>query len=508
MKLNKSIIFTSILVFGGLFQSCEKFYDVNEDLSNIKEVPTSNILPSITVNVGYLGGSDLFRYSGLIMQQFSGQTTNTSQTFKEYERYNINNSDVNNQWSAIYSNILADIARIIPQAEAEGSPHYAGVAKILKAYVFQVTVDAWGDIPYSEASKFAENLYPKYDDDEAIYLDLIKTIDAGIVNINATSSVFEPNQNTTIYAGSNWANVKTNWIKFANTLKLRIYLHYSQKNHALATSQITALINSGAVFMTSNTDNFQMRFLAEAGRQNPINSIEGGQFRNAFFPNRTIVNMMNAKSDPRRSSFFVPFPYNSSPVTYKGASVLDNSSVAYSRLNTYLKGNATVNTVVVNTDGSIKDGSITWSGNSPTRLLTFSEYNFIRAEAALTLSAPGDAQTFYEAGIRSSMAESGVIDATIVGAYVNSNGTLTGTNAQKLEQIINEKFVANFGVLMESWTDWRRTGYPAITPLPISTAVYDKIPRILFYPLSETSTNPNAPVRADMLQRVFWDTRQ
>ena len=61
---------------------------------------------------------------------------------------------------------------------------------------------------------------------------------------------------------------------------------------------------------------------------------------------------------------------------------------------------------------------------------------------------------------------------------------------------------------MESWTDWRRTGYPAITPLPVSVAVYDKIPRILFYPLSETSTNPNAPVRADMLQRVFWDTRQ
>ncbi|MCY1554318.1 hypothetical protein D9M68_908830 [compost metagenome] len=67
--------------------------------------------------------------------------------------------------------------------------------------------------------------------------------------------------------------------------------------------------------MTSNADNFAMKFLAEAGRQNPINSIEGGQFRNAFFPNRTIVDMMNAKSDPRRPSYFVPFPYNSSPTT-------------------------------------------------------------------------------------------------------------------------------------------------------------------------------------------------
>lgn len=174
MKFNKKVIYTGALVLGCLFHSCEKFYDVNEDPSNVKEAPIAQILPSITVNVGYLGASDLFRYSGLMMQQFSGQTTNTSQTFKEYERYNINNSDVNNQWSSIYATILADIAKIIPQAEKEGSPHYAGVAKLLKAYVFQVTVDAWGDVPYSEASKFAENLYPKYDDDEAIYKDLIR----------------------------------------------------------------------------------------------------------------------------------------------------------------------------------------------------------------------------------------------------------------------------------------------------------------------------------------------
>jgi hypothetical protein len=504
MKFYKYATCIGLLVCSSSFYSCEKFYDVNESPNNVKDAPIANILPSITVNVGYLGASDLFRYSGLIMQQFSGQTTNPSQTFKEYERYNINNSDVNNQWSSIYATILADISKIIPLAESGGSPHYAGVAKILKAYVYQITVDAWGDIPYSEATKFSENLYPKYDDDEQIYKDLIKTIDAGIVDINAPTSILDPNQNTTIYFGK-WADVKVNWIKFANTLKLRIYLHYSQKDPAFANSQITALINSGAQFMTSNADNFQMKFLAEAGRQNPINSIEGGQFRNAFFPNKTIVNMMNAKLDPRRSSYFVPFPYNSSPANYKGASVLDNASVAYSRLNTFLKGDATINTIAMNPDGSLKDGSITWAGNSSAKLLSFAEYNFIRAEAAL-LGAPGDAQIFFEAGIRASLEESNV-GLTVANTYVSANGTLSGSNAAKLEQIINEKFVANFGVVMEPWTDWRRTGFPAITPLPISVAVYDKIPRVIIYPLSEKSTNPNVPTRIDMLQRVFWDTR-
>lgn len=505
MKLYKYATCIGLLLTTTTFYSCEKFYDVNESPNNVKEAPIENILPAITVNVGYLGGSDLLRYSGLIMQQFSGQTTNTSNTFLLYERYNINNSDVNNQWSTIYANLLGDIAKIIPLAEKGGSPHYAGVAKLLKAYTYQLTVDAWGDVPYSEASQFGENLYPKYDDDEQIYKELIKTIDAGIADINAPTSVLSPGKSSTIYPGD-WANVKSNWIKFANTLKLRIYLHYSQKDPAFSTSQITALVNSGAQFMASNADNFGMKFLAEAARQNPLSSIEGGQFRNAFFPNKTIVDMMNAKADPRRPSYFVPFPYNSSPATYKGASALDNASVAYSRLNTFLKGDATINTVTILPDGSITDASITWAGNSSTKLLNFAEYNFIRAEAALN-GAPGDAQAFFEAGIRASLAESNV-SAANANTYVAANGTLAGTNAQKLEQIINEKFVANFGVVMEPWTDWRRTGYPKISPLPISVAVYDQIPRTIIYPLSEKSTNPNAPERTNMLQRVFWDTRQ
>lgn len=503
MKFSYKIILAGLLIGGVLSGSCKKFFDVNTDPTNIKDAPINTILPSITVNVGYLGASDLFRYSNLIVQQFSGQTTNTSQTFKEYERYNINNSDVNNQWSQLYATILADISRIIPAAEEASSPHYAGVARLLKSYVYQLIVDAWGDVPYSEASLFGSNLYPKYDKAEDIYLDLIKTIDTAITNINAPSSVFEPDQSTTIYKGS-WATTKNAWLRFANTLKLRLYIHYTKKDPSYATTQITALVNSGGPFMESNADNFKMDFLAEAGRQNPINSIEGGQFRNAFFPNRFIVDLMNNNADPRRPSYFVPFPYNSSPANYKGASVLDNSSVAYSRLNTFLKGTASIGNVVINADGSITDGSITWSGNAPTRLLTFAEYNFIRAEAALILGAPGDPQQFFEAGIRASMNEAGVSSAD-ANAYVSAKGTLAGSNQQKLEQIINEKFVANFGVVMEPWNDWRRTGYPAIQPLPISVAVYNEIPRSIVYPLSETNSNPNTPKRTDLLQRVFWD---
>ncbi len=506
MKLNKTIPI-ALLLASLAFPACDDFYDINEDPNNIKEARASEILPSATISIGYMGASDLMRYSNLIMQQFSGHGPVVNNTFTNYERYFITDSDVNNLWNSIYATILSDLEQLIIVSTENQSPHYTGVAKILKAYTYQVTVDAWGDVPFSEASKFGAILYPKYDDDAAIYPELIKLLDEGIADINSPSSVLEPNSFTTIYPGSSWANSKVQWERFANTLKLRIFLHYSQVDPAFASQQINALVSSGAEFMQSTDDNFEMMFSAEPQRQNPIASIEGGQFRNQFFPNRTIVNLMNDKADPRRASYFVAFPYNSD--SYKGATILDvEPSSAYSRLHSYLKGTpSAVNPEKVNSNGTLNDGAITYGGDAPSRLLTFAEYNFIRAEAALTLGAPGDAAEFFKAGISASMDDASVTQAKAA-AYLLAHGTLTGSNEEKLAQIITEKYIANFGVVMEPWNDWRRTGYPAITPMPMPLAIYDQIPRSLFYPVSEVTSNPNIDQKQTMLNRVFWDVRQ
>lgn len=497
-----------LFVWVMLCVSCKKYLSVNDDPNNIKSVPVSQILPSVAVNIGYMGVSDLFRYSLMMMQQFSAQgPVSSGNTFKEYERYNINSSDLNGQWNTIFGTIVSDLELMINQAGQTASPHYAGVGKLLKAYVYQVAVDGWGDLPYSEAAKFNSVLYPKFDDDADIYTDLIKLIDAGVADINAATSALEPNVNTTFYANSTWTAAKGQWLKFANTLKLRLLLHYSKKDPGFAAQQITALVGSGAAFLASTADNFQMLFLSESGRQTPVASIEGGQFKNQFFPHKTIVDMMNAKADPRRASYFVPFPYNSNPAAYKGASILDaTASAAYSRIHTYLKGTATVTASLINNDGTLKDGAITYGGNAPARLLTYAEYNFMRAEAALTMGTAGDPQSFYQEGIRASMKDAGVAQADI-DKYAQANGTLSGTIQQKLEQIINEKYIANYGVVMEPWTDYRRTGYPAIRPLTKPTAIYDEIPRSLPYGLNESTSNPNIPVKADMLVRVFWDVK-
>lgn len=505
----KKILYTALASSVLFFGSCEKFLDVNDDPNNITSVEVTQLLPSVTVNVGFMGASDLFRYSALMMQQFSGHGPNTGfGTFKEYERYNINDSDVNNQWVRIFGTTLSDVQLMIDRADEMGNAHYAGVGRILRAYVYQVVVDSWGDVPYFNASQHNSNLYPEVDDDEAIYADLIRLIDQGIADLNSASTL-SPNNNTTIYRSSSWATSKANWEKFANTLKLRIYLHYSAKDPAFSTQKITELINSGAQFMQSNEDSFEMTFLGESQRQIPLYSLENGQFRNQFFPNKFLVDMMNDNSDPRRQAYFVPFPYTSDPATatYKGASYLDDiPSRSYSRIHSYVYGNpSAVIPALVNTDGSLQDGAITYDGAGTVRLLPFAEYNFIRAEAALR-GAPGDANQFFQAGIRASMEEAGISTAEI-NAYIAAKGTLSGSQEQQLEQIINEKYVAGYMTLVEPWTDYRRTGYPALTPHSEPSAIYSEVPRSLFYAQSEANNNPNITQKSSMLERVFWDTR-
>jgi hypothetical protein len=138
-------------------------------------------------------------------------------------------------------------------------------------------------------------------------------------------------------------------------------------------------------------------------------------------------------------------------------------------------------------------------------MFSFAEYNFIRAEAAL-MGAPGDPQAFFTAGITASMQEVGV-NAVAIADYLLYNGTLSGTTAQKLKQIIEEKYVALFGVSMEPWSDYRRTGYPVIAPPADKNPQVTAVPRSLLYPQNEVDRNTNFPGQkpADMQTKVFWD---
>jgi hypothetical protein len=452
------------------------------------------------------------------MQQMSGMASSPNQTF-EYYRYNITGSDQNNVWSSMNATTLNDLELIIKQGGA--SPYYTGVAKLLKAYEYAQMVDIWGKIPYTEAQQLTGNMQPHYDDDAAIYTNLFILINGAITDLNATSSVLTPGANSVIYTnGGNFTNAKAQWIKFANTLKLRLYLHYSKKDPAFSNAQLTALINSGAAFFASNADNFSMAFYDVANQRSPISAFEVSR-PNYLFCDAQMLGMMNAKNDPRRPYYFTSFPYQGIPLpatvntsaataagnvltfastagittnmvivgtnipantvstavtattvtlsnNVTGAGVAAGAAIItapnqftgvsatapppapnnnYSRIHTFLRGNVTAGTAP----------PFTYSGTAPQRMLTFAEYNFIRAEAALR-GAPGSAQAFFTAGITASLQEVGV-SAQQITEYLAANGTLSGSTAQQIQQVIEEKYIALFGVSTEPWTDWRRTGF-------------------------------------------------
>lgn len=489
--------------------SCKKFLDINKDPDRIpaSNPPLAQLLTSAQMNLAFEGGSDLFRYSTLIVQQMSGQASQPNQTY-EYDRYNITGSDENNVWSSIFATTLSDLELIIKNATASGSPYYAGVAKILKAYEYSLVVDTWGDVPYTEAQQLDQNTAPHYDDDATIYPKLIQLLTDAIADLNQTTSTLSPGNNSLMYTNSNFATAKPQWIKLANTLKLRLLLHYSKKDPAYSKTQMDALLNSSATFMASSSDNFQMIFNDAANQRNPITQFEVSR-PNYLFANATMVDLMNSKDDPRRPFYFTPYPFNSSPATYKGVTPGDPATINYSRVHTYLRGTATGNPTMQTTPapgGGILASGYTYSGTAPLRMVTYPEFCFIRAEAGLMGVANSDAQTWFTNGITASMKQAGVSDANIA-TYLAAHGTLAGTNADKLQQIIEEKYVALFGVSVEPWNDWRRTGFPHLTAPANRIAQVPDVPRSLFYAQSEIDLNPNCPGQktADLQTKVFWD---
>ena len=575
--------FKFILFFTGLAAatSCKKFFDINKDPDRLPDsnAPLAQLLTSAQVNLGFEGGSDMFRYTTLIMQMMSGQASHPTQPF-DYYRYNITGADQNNVWASIFATTLSDLELIIKQGNA--SPFYTGVAKILKAYEYSLIVDVWGKAPYTEAQQLTNNTQPHYDDDAAIYPKIIQLLTEAISDLNATSSVLTPGNNSVIFTnGGNFTTAKAQWIKLANTLKLRLFLHYSKKDPGFSDAQITALVNTaGITFLTSNADNFSMPFYDVANQRSPISAFEVSRPNNLFV-DRFMAEKMNAKLDPRRPFYFAIFPFDFTPfsrttsvavssgtiipltstsgitvgmtvtgsgippftivktVTAASVTVNDDETPGfilgaiplgasinfipyyrggsagkppiaannnYSRIHTFLRGTVTGGANAP--AGSGYPGPVqpfTYTGAAPQRMLTFAEYNFIRAEAALR-GAPGSAQAFFTAGITASMQEAGVA-ATAISNYLTSYGSLTGTIAQQIQQVVEEKYIALFGVSVEPWTDYRRTGYPSLS-IPVNAINgVTSVPRTLFYPQSEIDLNPNCPGQkaASLQDRVFWD---
>src|SRR5688572_18453942 len=234
--MKKTILKITALVTVACMASCDDYLDVNTNPNNPTEVPVNLLMANASFRTG-----DNIQYVGNItsyyVQYLASPNAFGTKDIHDQAAYDVT-------WRELYR-VLSDVSDMEVRAQKDGATQYVGAAKILKAINLALVIDLWGDVPYTDAF-FGEVVKPAYDDDEALYTELISLLDNGIAEISKPESTFTLGTDDFIYGG----NI-ANWIKMANSLKARFLLH------AAGTSKFdaAAVLSAAASGITTNAEN-------------------------------------------------------------------------------------------------------------------------------------------------------------------------------------------------------------------------------------------------------------
>lgn len=481
--LRKSYVLIPVLLGLG---ACSKYLDVNVTPNNPTAVTPAVLLPAAEVGSAFANANELNRFALVVTQQLTGVSNGPA----TYDVYQTNGGDFGNQWRfELYSGALVNYQKLIELGDANGAKAYSGIAKILKAYTFSIATDVWGDVPYSQALQGELYVQPRLDKQEDIYKgnagagiqSLFDLVREGIKDLDATSTT-KPGNDDLIYGGD-----LTKWKRAGNSLLLKFAMQISRKEPALATSVINEVL-TGNTYINANSLDMNQPFGGSVGSQDPRYTwTYVSLFKDDMILSTRYLNLLKGLNDPRLPIYFTK-PAADYVTIDNGARGFTVPPVAnFSRLSKTLLGA---------------------NGEGPVRLVTNFQRAFILAEAALRLGTPGDPQALYTEGITASMTMAGLTPAQIT-AYLTANptvATLTGTNEQKIAQIITQKYVAFTGNGLEAWNDYRRTGYPILQQSQNAAGIDGTRPVRAVYINEEIQRNPNFPNPAPQSNvRVWWD---
>lgn len=436
--------------------SCDIDTSINNDPNNVSKASLNVILPTGQAGLGYVVGGDLSRYASLFTQHHFGDARQHSGLYA----YQMTESDVDNAWRFnLYGGPMQDFSDMMRIAAENNTPHYQGVAEVLMAYSLGTVVDLWSDAPYSQAFKGSANLKPAYDNGEQLYGEIHKLLDAAIGHLGATASNFTPAADDFIYKGS-----KAAWIKAAHALKARYFMHVRKKDPSAAAKVLT----EAAMAFTANADDMQFVFGETESEANPL--YQFNQQRNDIRMGPKLMELMNATNDPRRPMYALP----DADTLYSTKSEL---------------------------------GPFYASINSPVPFITFAEVKFLEAEAALITGDKAKAVAAYTAAVTANMEKLGVVKADI-DKYI-AQTTVTATEGDiTLQRIMEQKYIAMYSQV-ESWSDWRRTELPALTPTS-GQSVPRRFPHAqserLYNGANWGTVNPGG-IPVSIFDRVWWDTK-
>ncbi len=517
------------------------FLDINDNPNNPTEASITLLLPGAQVATAFSTSRTAVENAGIFVQHFYNLSEST---------YGIAGNLTDNDFNGIYDTALKDLDLIIKDAETLGLAGHAGIAKVLTAYLYSVLVDLWGEVPFTEALQGETNFNPKFDEGSVIYDGILDLLDEAKVDFDASIALGSETISTDLIYGGDLEN----WKRAANTIKLKVLLNLRLVDPARATTEIQSLIDED-FFIEGNSQDFQFQYGSSVTplNQHPIYQQDYVAGNKTFYMNNYFMYNMVDRGDPRINYYiyrqgtfqevaddFQILPCNSRSdcdfwVLMFGAGPAGDPSI-WPPFDGYIgrdhgdpsgiPGDNGIRATwgVYPIGGSYDDNarnqrileSSTGEGIVP--WVTNSMRAFMLAEATLILGTTGDPRVLMTEGIGASMdkvaAFGSSIDpnapATIDDAnYVADRQSdydaalLLGTQ-QTLDVIIKEKYYSQFGNGLESYNDFRRTGFPS--DLPASLAPAGPFP--LRFPLgpTELTSNANAPDPAPLVTKpVFWD---
>ncbi|MEJ8802944.1 SusD/RagB family nutrient-binding outer membrane lipoprotein [Pontibacter sp. H249] len=478
--------------------ACDDYLDVNETPNNPLSASVQSLLPGAQVGTGFLLGNTVQIVSSLWVQQMAGTGTQTD----PYDRYNVSPGDFNNEWNALYATVLDDLQQIIVQGREEGNFQYAGMAQILQVYVWALTTDIWGDVPFSQSLNFDEAEKPVYDSQEAIYARLITLLDEGLADLDR-ETIVAPSQGDQMYGGN-----LDNWRRAANSIKLKLYLQSRLENPG-STEGINQLIANNNL-ISNNSQNFNVNFFASSGSFNPIYQYNHLTRANDMILSQRFYDSLSVLNDPRLPVFF----------TRTGGNFITYDNGVHTAINFISPNRSRWGVYVVGNGNQLANGTISNAGGAPIRLITASTVNFWLAEAALTLGTTGDASEYFRAALEAQFADiiSFVSGASLpanfeanAAAYIDRRVAAfnaASSTQGKLNILIRDKWASSVGNAYEAYNDYRRTGFPNLALAQNAQAGVTNIPFRWPYALSEIQSNSeNVPLQdypSGLLVPVWW----
>lgn len=501
----KKYIAYSLILLTATFSSCKKSFLDQTVNPNQPTVATPALVLTGALTTSARNINTNFTLEGYLMGYWSpaaGYAPSSSLL-----TYNYTTADYQ-VFTPYYLN-LANYDYIIKQASADKSQvYYVSIAQIMEAYNFQILVDNYNNVPYTDAFQGAKGLTPKYDKGADIYKSLIAKVDAAIAAINgadAAVAVKPKSAEDVMFKGD-----MTKWKKFANTLKLRLVLR-QVPNVIDASAAKTlmantlgegflgkaedAVVNPGYSNIDSKQSPFWERYGANQAGSNAAPSITAGAFA---------VKFLNDNNDPRATAYYQP---------------LANGTVVGNVFGTLVPVTAS-NIGRVDLFGSNASNNIGLLKNPSMNavVLSAAESLFLQSEAVVrgVITSASSAQTLYQNGVISSFLYAGLTEDQ-ANTYLN-NGTASTTKninwpangtEDQIQTIIVQKWVSLNGYgNLEAYNEYRRTGYPN-PPVSIYTGVTTKvIPSRILYPSSEYSQNAvNVEAQGSINQftsKIFW----